>query len=90
MLKKILIIISVTIVSAVIAVLDFYIMRLLPRHYALVIHNILASIIGLGFIIASRGIKIRYNKSTYYSLLLLTIGLGMLAIHIIKIFFSRC
>ena len=120
MLKKIIIIIVVTVIASALAVGDFFFMRELPRPSAIIIHNILASFVGVGFIVAAemvrrnirnkflggeslftrhslneggdreKGLSSEKFKINYYSIFLLAIGLGMLAIHLIKIFFTRC
>jgi len=91
MLKRLIIIILVTVVSSALAVGDFFLMRELSRPLAIIIHNILASLVGVGFVIAAEMVRRQQiGKINYYSIFLLAIGLGMLAIHLIKIFFTRC
>ena len=90
MLKKITIILISTILASIIAIIYFFFLRELPKPNSIILHNILASIIGVGFIANSRIIQKKIGKITFYSLFLFAIGIAMLAIHIIKIFLTRC
>jgi len=90
MLKKISLIFSVTALAATLAVGDFFLMRELPRALAFIIHNALASLIGICFVVAALGVKKKDNGWDYRALFLLSVGAAMLAIHLVKIFLSKC
>lgn len=79
-----------TAVTAVVAVADFFVMRELPRALAFIVHNVLASLVGVCFVAAALAAQRKNTGWEYQSLFLLCVGLGMLAIHIVKIFLSRC
>jgi hypothetical protein len=90
MLRRVVVILVVTGLAATLAVSDFYLMRALPRAAAFVIHNALAAVVGLCFVAAAANMQRKGTGNNLYSLLLLCIGVGMLAIHLVKIFLSRC
>jgi uncharacterized membrane protein len=90
MLKKISFIIIATLAAWAISFKEFYFLKDIPTHLAALLHNSLASAVGIGFIIASELLKNRNKKRDGYSNALLAIGVALLAIHLIKIVLGKC
>ena len=86
MVKKITIIISVTIVAAAAAAAEFFFMGGIPKFFSMLLHNTLASLVGIGFIYVSESLQKIVGRRENDSLFFLTIGIVMLTIHLITIF----
>jgi hypothetical protein len=90
MLKKYFLITIVTLAALAVSFEEFYFLKGISTRSASLIHNGLASAVGLGFIIASELLKKQNKKRDAYSNTLLAIGVVMLSIHLIKIFLGKC
>ena len=90
MLKRVTLIVLVTVLAGALATGDFYLMRALPLSFAGVIHNVLASLIGVCFVVTALDVERKDHVWDLHSLFLLGVGVAMLAIHVAKLFLSRC
>jgi hypothetical protein len=90
MLRKTITMAILTAIASAFAIGDFFFMRELSKPLAVVVHNALASLVGAGFIVSAEMIRRQIGKIDLYYVFFLAIGLGMLAIHLVKIVLTRC
>ncbi|MEI6597325.1 MAG: hypothetical protein WCL13_03945 [bacterium] len=90
MLKKYTLIIIVTIAACAISAEEFFLIKNLPKQLAPLLHNLLASLVGAGFIGTFEILRRRSKKIDYNYFIFLAIGIAMLSIHLIKILLSKC
>ena len=90
MLKKYLLLFLITASAAGIAAIEFFMLAILPNWLASTIHNILAFLIGLGFVVTAHRVHKKTSQQDTYVLALLCVGVSMMSLHFVKLFFPQC